>query len=170
MEWFMWKRRRSSRCMIKCAKWNRDWNWLEGMLGLDVLLYRMRVVFILLCSVQIVLGAAVGRTNYFELMPAEYQKIAGRKLVFERVDQQLLAAAILHECNRQRTERKLPALKHDAKATEAAKIQSEIMRKRGSISHVNPESAQYRTLEQRVKAVGLKPRMFAENVATAFGL
>jgi uncharacterized protein YkwD len=61
-------------------------------------------------------------------------------------------------------------LKPSAKATEAAKIQSEIMRARGAISHVNPESPRYRTLELRVKAVGIQYRMIAENVATAFGL
>jgi uncharacterized protein YkwD len=61
-------------------------------------------------------------------------------------------------------------VKHHAKAIAAADIQSQIMKKRGSISHENPERPLYATLIKRVNSVGVKPGFAAENVATAFGL
>jgi uncharacterized protein YkwD len=109
-------------------------------------------------------------TNFFELDAARFQAVAAQELRGEAANHPLLAAAILRETNLRRVKNGLTPLKHEPKASEAAKIQSEIMRARGSISHDNPENAQYRTLEHRVKSVGLNYRLIAENVATAFGL
>jgi len=128
----------------------------------------MRVLLVLLLGAQAVLGAAA--TNLFETNPALFAQASQRSLAMDSVNNELIAAAVLHETNRHRRQRNLQPLKGDSKAMEAARIQSEIMRNRGSISHVNPENEKYRTLDQRVKAAGLKPRMFAENVATAFAL
>lgn len=127
----------------------------------------MRVaVIVLFCAAQ----ALAATTNYFELHPARFQQAATRELVFEAINYELLAACVLRETNIRRQQSGLRLLKHNAKAMAAARTQSEIMRKRGAISHVNPESAQFKTLDLRVKATGLKPRLMAENVATAFGL
>src|SRR5689334_18666144 len=109
-------------------------------------------------------------TNYFELDAVSFKAAAGQAVRSEGINEDLMAAAIWRETNERRREHGLAALKYNAKATEAAKIQSDIMRARGAISHVNPESPKYRTLELRVKSVGLNYRLIAENVATAFGI
>jgi uncharacterized protein YkwD len=116
--------------------------------------------------------AAAGGTNHFQLTPAHFRetKAAKEELRFEVVDSELLSAAVLHETNRRRAEKGLRPLKYHAKAERAAEIQSKIMKKRGSISHENPGNALYETLPKRVRAAGVNPGFAAENVATAFGL
>ena len=114
----------------------------------------MRLILIFWCALELAARAA-------EL---------GSRIDPDGIDHELLATAILKETNARRQSKGLAPLKHDAKAMEAARIQSEIMRNRGKIAHENPERPQHRTLELRIKAVGLKPRLAAENVATAFGL
>lgn len=126
-----------------------------------------QLVSVLFFAVANVFGAS---TNFFELDSASFQAAAAQEIRTDAINHELLAAAILRETNEHRRQAGLTPLKHDSKATEAAKIQSEIMRARGSISHENPENRRYRTLELRAKAVGLKYRLIAENVATAFGL
>jgi uncharacterized protein YkwD len=116
--------------------------------------------------------AAAGGTNFFQLAPKQFSetKEAREEIQFDAVKSELLSAAVLHETNRRRIEKGLPPVKHHAKAIQAAQIQSQIMKKRGSISHENPENPKYETLPKRVKAVGVNPGFAAENVATAFGL
>ena len=128
----------------------------------------MIAVWVWIFALQI-FGAS---TNYFELDAARFKAIAAQVMVGRSLNFDLLEAAILRETNERRAKVGLTALKTSPKATEAAKIQSEIMRDRGSISHVNPEkeNARYRTLEDRVKSVGLEYRLIAENVATTFGI
>jgi uncharacterized protein YkwD len=109
-------------------------------------------------------------TNLFEVDAKRFQAVAAQEIRSDAINHDLLGAAILRETNERRAKNALPPLKHEPKASEAAKIQSEIMRARGSISHENPDNARYRTLELRVKSVGLEYRLIAENVATAFGL
>ncbi|MGZ8920332.1 MAG: CAP domain-containing protein [Limisphaerales bacterium] len=116
--------------------------------------------------------AAPGGTNFFHLAPKQFSetKEAQEEIRFDAVRSELLSAAVLHETNRRRIEKGLPPVKHHAKGVQAAEIQSQIMKKRGSISHENPENPRYETLPKRVKAVGVSPGFAAENVATAFGL
>ena len=116
--------------------------------------------------------AAVSGTNFFQLSPQQFSesKEAQEPIRFDAVKSEWLSAAVLHETNRRRIEKGLPAVKHHAKGVQAAEIQSQIMKKRGSISHENPENPRYETLLKRVKAVGVNPGFAAENVATAFGL
>lgn len=90
-------------------------------------------------------------------------------IVFERVDLNLLSAAIFHETNRRRANNKLPALGFDTAAGRAADLQAQIMAKTGEISHEN-RNPQYATLGQRLAAVGLKPRFAAENLAYTFAV
>jgi uncharacterized protein YkwD len=109
-------------------------------------------------------------TNHFELDATHIQAVAAQEIRSDAINHDLLTAAVLRETNQRREQAGLEPLKHHPKATEAAKIQSEIMRARGSISHENRDNARYRTLDLRMKSVGLNYRLIAENVATAFGL
>ena len=93
-----------------------------------------------------------------------------RKIDPEDLDTNLVAVAILHATNQQRQEQKLAPLQYHEGARKAAALQARIMQERGSISHVNPDQPNLRTLEDRVKAAGLKYQFIAENVATAFGI
>ena len=134
-----------------------------------------------LCSVRamslwfalvLALAAAPPQSNLFQLSPEQFSatKVAAEVIRFDAVKDELISAAVFHETNRRRVAEGLPALKHHAKAIEAATIQSKIMAARGSFSHVNPENPRYQTLIKRVHAVGVKPGFAAENVAKVFGL
>ena len=120
---------------------------------------------------MVALAAAVG-TSFFEMPSSQFATRAEAKQVirFEAVDTNLMSAAVLHETNRRRAENKLRPLRHHPKALQTAVIQSQIMAKRGSSSHENPEHEKFRTLMKRVQSVGVNPGLAAENVATAFGL
>jgi uncharacterized protein YkwD len=131
------------------------------------LLVRLIFIWLFVVALPPAFGA---NTNYFDLNPRSFQTIAAQELRTDSINHDLLAAAILRETNARRAQRRLPALKHSPKATGAARIQSDIMRDRGSISHENPENPKYRTLQQRIKAFGIDYRLIAENVATAFAL
>jgi uncharacterized protein YkwD len=122
-------------------------------------------------ALVLALAAAQSQANFFQLSPEQFSatREAKEEIRFEAVNSGLLSAAVLHETNRRRVAEGLPPLKHHAKAIEAAEIQSQIMKKRGSISHENPENPKYATLIKRVQAVGVKPGFAAENVATSFG-
>ena len=126
--------------------------------------------FIAVCLFVLLPNVFAATTNYFDMDPARFKVAAAQELHIESVNNDLLAAAVLRETNERRLQHRLTALKHSPKASAAARIQSDIMRSRGAISHDNPENARYRTLQLRVKSVGLEYRLIAENVATAFGL
>jgi uncharacterized protein YkwD len=116
--------------------------------------------------------AAASGTNFFQLTPKQFSeaKEAKQEIRLEAVNSELLTAAVLHETNRRRAEKGLPALKYHPKAQQPAEIQSQIMKRRGSISHENPENPRFATLPKRIQSVGVNPGFAAENVATAFGL
>ena len=111
-------------------------------------------------------------TNFFQLSPAQFatRSETQKELQFNALQADLLNAAVLHETNRRRAEKGLRPLQHHPKAQQVAAIQSQIMAKRGSISHDNPENPKLGTLPKRVRSVGVNPGLAAENVATAFGL
>lgn len=108
---------------------------------------------------------SAGSWETFSSLPA-----AQAELTPEKFDTNLLSAAVLHATNAERNKHQLAPLRHHPGAERAAALQAEIMRGRGSISHDNPSHPKLQTLEDRVRAVGLKYRFIAENVATAFAL
>lgn len=91
-------------------------------------------------------------------------------IVFERVDLNLLAAAIFHETNRRRANHKLPSLAFDAAARRAANLQAQLMAQTGDVSHEHPGNPQHATLSKRLAGVGLNPRFAAENLAYTFAV
>jgi len=86
----------------------------------------------------------------------------------DAVNYDLLDAAVFHETNRRRQPQGLPALKHDAKARAAASMQSRDMAKGGFVAHENSDPKK-KTMSDRAKLAGLRPRVLAENVASTFG-
>lgn len=99
-----------------------------------------------------------------------FARLAAARRVIDpdAVDYDLLDAAVFHETNRRRREKGLSALKHDAKARTAAQTQSRDMAKGGFVGHENPDPRK-KTLGDRAKLAGLRPRVLAENVASTFG-
>jgi len=106
-------------------------------------------------------------TNYTAISFARNTE-ARRAIDPANINQKLLEAAVFHETNRRRAEERLPALRYDAKAHEMARIQARAMAKGQFVEHENPDP-KLRTMQDRAKAVGLQPRVLAENVASAFG-
>src|SRR5688500_1615365 len=103
-----------------------------------------------------IVALATAGTNDFEMPPSQFATRAEAKqaIRFEAVDTNLMFAAVLQEKNRRRAENKLRPLRHHPKAIQAAAIQSQIMAKRGSISHENPDHEKFRTLMKRMQSVG----------------
>jgi uncharacterized protein YkwD len=95
-------------------------------------------------------------------------KAAQEKIQPERINRDLLDAAVFHETNRRREQHGLPALAHHDGARQAARMQSEAMAKHQFVAHDNPFEAKLKTLPDRARRAGLKPRFIAENVASAF--
>ena len=136
----------------------------------------LRAYVVCLCFVLLVHeGGAAPATDdglYAEHDWRSFAKLprAQAPIVFERVDLDLLGAAIFHETNRRRASHKLRPLAFDPATERAANLQAQIMAKTGEISHENPEDPKHATLEKRLDAVGLKPRFAAENLAYTFAV
>lgn len=86
----------------------------------------------------------------------------------QRIDADLLDAAVFHETNRRRQRHGLPPLDFDVRAREAARLQSAAMAEHGFVGHENPIDAELRTPMDRARRAGLIPKFLAENVANAF--
>jgi uncharacterized protein YkwD len=86
----------------------------------------------------------------------------------DAVNSDLLDAAVFHETNRRRQQQRLPPLKYDQSARAAAQMQSRDMAKGGFVDHENPDPTK-KTMSDRAKLAGLRPRVLAENVASTFG-
>ena len=86
----------------------------------------------------------------------------------DAVNYDLLDAAVFHETNRRREQQRLPLLKHDENARAAARMQSRDMAKGAFVDHENPDPKK-KTMTERAKLAGLRPRVLAENVASSFG-
>jgi uncharacterized protein YkwD len=99
-----------------------------------------------------------------------FAKLAAARQVIDpdAVNYDLLDAAVFHETNRRRQQQGLAALKHDEKARVAAKMQSRDMAKGGFVDHENRDPRK-KTMSDRAKLAGLRPRVLAENVASTFG-
>lgn len=94
---------------------------------------------------------------------------ARRKIDLDRVDDELLAAAVFHETNRRRAKAGLPPLRHRAELDDAAMMQARDMARRGKLTHDHSDGDLREPLD-RASAAGLEPRFVAENIATAFGI
>jgi uncharacterized protein YkwD len=88
----------------------------------------------------------------------------------ERPQKTLLDAAVFHETNRRRTRNNLPPLGYNDSVRQAADLQARLMKQYSSVSHENPSEPKYKTLQDRLASVGLRPRFAGENVALTFGL
>jgi len=102
--------------------------------------------------------------------PASFAKLPQARQVIDpdAVNDDLLDAAVFHETNRRRQQQRLPALKYDERARAAAQMQSRDMAKGGFVEHENPDPTK-KTMNDRAKLAGLRPRVLAENVASTFG-
>jgi uncharacterized protein YkwD len=107
-------------------------------------------------------------TNYtsssFRLLPAATNAVSS-----DRLNRELLDAAVFHETNRRREQNGLPPLAYNGKARQMARIQSRAMAKDRFVEHTNPDPQQ-RNDSDRARTVGLHPRFLGENVASTFGL
>jgi uncharacterized protein YkwD len=112
-----------------------------------------------------------GESFFTEYDERSFRKlpIANQPIDPERVNRQLLDAAVFHETNRRRAAENLEPLRYDARARKAAAIQSRAMAKAGVVSHENPKP-DASSLTDRARLAGLtRPAFLAENVASAFG-
>lgn len=116
-------------------------------------------------------AARAGSDLYAGLDAGSFRELPRAKAAIDlaAIDNELLGAAVFHETNRVRIENDLPALEFERKVRTAARMQSDIMAGRGSISHVNPEKPGRRTPAERLEHAGLTLSFAAENVATMFG-
>ena len=102
--------------------------------------------------------------------PVSFSKLPQARQVIDpdAVNFDLLDAAVFHETNRRRQQQRLSALKYDERARAAAQMQSRDMAKGGFLDHENPDPTK-KTMNDRAKLAGLRPRALAENVASTFG-
>jgi len=102
--------------------------------------------------------------------PVSFSKLPQARQVIDpdAVNFDLLDAAVFHETNRRRQQQRLSALKYDERARAAAQMQSRDMAKGGFVDHENPDPTK-KTMNDRAKLAGLRPRVLAENVASTFG-
>lgn len=89
---------------------------------------------------------------------------------FANVDHEVLSAVVLRETNKQRVANKLAKLLHLPKLDDAAKLHAVAMNRDKFFAHENPNDASLREPIDRVKRVGLDPKLVAENLATQFGI
>jgi uncharacterized protein YkwD len=94
---------------------------------------------------------------------------ASQRIDPQRVDLNLLDAAVFHETNRRRQRDGLRPLACHAKAREMARMQSRAMAQQRFVGHTNPREPKKKALSDRAQLVDLRPSFLAENVATAFG-
>lgn len=123
---------------------------------------------------QVISRPPTGRqstNDYFaRYTAASFAKLAPARQTInpDAVNVDLLDAAVFHETNRRRQQSGLPPLKHSDKARATARLQSRAMAKGGFVDHENPDP-KMKTMEDRARLAGIKPRVLAENVASAFG-
>jgi len=93
-----------------------------------------------------------------------------QRMDMQNLNHTLLSAAVFHETNQRRQEYGRTRLDHLPRLDEAARIHAQSMARYDYLSHTNPRQRNLRTPGDRLKAVGLKPSYYAENVATHFGI
>lgn len=110
---------------------------------------------LVLASAPIVARAAAGRDDAIDLVHFRGE---------------VAARAIFEESNRQRVAAGAPRLAPLAAAQTAAQWQAQFMADVGAISHINTNDRTRRTLEDRIRAVGLTYQFIGENVAMNFAI
>jgi uncharacterized protein YkwD len=113
---------------------------------------------------------AANERNWYAVSPEKFAALpeARKPIQISALDGDLLAAAILHATNQQRAKHRLPALEYDPAATQAARLQANVMAKEKFLGHENDFDPALKTPLDRIRKVGLKPRFIAENVALEF--
>jgi uncharacterized protein YkwD len=122
------------------------------------------------CASDIISRPPASAAHFTNYSASSFRKLPEARKTIEahNVNQKLLDAAVFHETNRRRAEHGLRALAYDSKAEAMARIQARAMAKGEFVAHENPDPKR-KTMEDRAKVVGLRARVLAENVASAFG-
>jgi uncharacterized protein YkwD len=109
--------------------------------------------------------------DWFAMAGSEFRQRSEprQRIDLNSINSRLLSAAVHHETNLRRERHRLPPLKYDMRAEEAARMQAEAMAQGRFVGHINPLDASRRDLADRVRLAGLRPAFAAENVAQAFG-
>jgi len=95
---------------------------------------------------------------------------AATKIDLEKIDDDLLSAAVFHETNKRRLEHGLAAFRYDPRVRAAAQMQAEHMASLGVVSHDNAIIPAKATPADRLRLAGLKVGFVGENAGTAFGI
>src|SRR5262245_15638952 len=97
-------------------------------------------------------GTAASMSRWCSIPDSEFRKLpaAQKTIDLTSLNGDLLAAAILQETNRRRQQHRLPVLRYDPKAREAAAMQAKVMVRKKFVGHVNPVDAARRTLPDRL--------------------
>lgn len=88
----------------------------------------------------------------------------------QKVDHELLCAALFHETNLRRRQTGRPPLARAPRLDAAARMQAADMAQYGFLSHTNPHRPGGRTPGERAQLAGFQFRFLAENVATHFAI
>ncbi len=127
----------------------------------------MRGLTLICLALRLLLSAAGASDARGAELPAEKSGQLldlDTRLDIGRLDRAILAAAIFAETNRVRENLRLPLFRRAPKLDEAADLEAAFGRVSLPPSHTNPFPRIGTPLE-RVKFVGLKPRLVAENIA-----
>src|SRR5688500_12874025 len=109
--------------------------------------------------------------DYFSMSRDEFVEsaAANQEINFDRPDQTLFSAGILHETNRWREKEGLKPLAHHPKVDEAAMIHVRDMVAKNYLAHEEKATKTPQPID-RVRAAGLSPILVAENIGTASGI
>lgn len=127
-------------------------------------------LFILFCFVEPT-STPTTQPDVFSMSPDEFAQCeaANQVINFDRPDQTLLSAGILHETNRWRAKQSLKPLLHHPQLDEAAMIHVKDMVARNYLGHDEKGTKTPHPID-RVRAAGLSPMLVAENIGTASGI
>jgi uncharacterized protein YkwD len=116
-------------------------------------------------------SAPTTQPDYFAMSPDEFaqSEAANQTINFDRPDQTLISAGILHETNRWRAKEGLKPLAHHPKVDEAVMIHVKDMVAKNYLAHDEKDTKTPHPID-RVRAVGLAPILVAENIGTASGI
>lgn len=111
-------------------------------------------------------------TDLYTMPDEAFAKLprANASIDFAKVDAEMLSVVVLRETNKQRVANKLAKLTHLPKLDDAAKLHAVAMNQGKFFAHENPNDPTLREPIDRVKRVGLDPKLVAENIATQFGI
>lgn len=90
---------------------------------------------------------------------------ANRAISFQKIDYELLSAALFYESNLQRTKNGKEPFLYSPALREAAFGHAKDMAEKDFHSHINPEDPKKRTVVERLELVGIRRCVMSENVA-----